>query len=181
MLDGGSTPPKTTRKPFDIVCIIILLLSKALCESIVGWKVSLYLHQFISDISPEWLSPYYITWTIVLVILLFKVRLLRHPLVKVDAFLLIMKTLYRLLERLLWKIGDSIEAKGCFPFGKCIVKYSLTEKSREIEVYNPMKERYLDRVAEFLLDKMELKADHSSIWNSNGFANEADYLRYRYG
>lgn len=100
---------------------------------------------------------------------------------KIDAFLLNMKTLYKLLERLLWKIGDSIEARGCFPFGNCIVKYSLTEKSREIEVYNPMKERYLDRVAEFLLNEVELETEHSSLWDSNGFRDEADYLRYKFG
>lgn len=91
-----------------------------------------------------------------------------------------MKALYKLLERLLWKIGDSVEAKGCFPFGNCIVKYSLTEKSREVEVYNPIKERHLDRVAEFLLNEVELKAEYSSIWNNHGFRDESDYLRYRY-
>lgn len=94
---------------------------------------------------------------------------------------MIMKTLDKLLERLLWKIGDSAESKGCFPFGNCIVKFSLTDKTREIEVYNPIKERYLDKVAEFLLNEVELKTEYSSIWDVHGFRNESDYLRYRYG
>lgn len=92
-----------------------------------------------------------------------------------------MKTLYNLLSKLLWKIGSSIEAKGSFPIGCCIVTYSLTERSNNIEVYNPVKDTYLDNIAEWLMMNIPERCFDTSEWNDNGFRDEADYLNYRYG
>lgn len=93
-----------------------------------------------------------------------------------------MKTLYTLLEKLLWRIGGFVEAKGSFPVGNCIVKYSLTENHDEIEVYNPIKGTYLDNIAEWLLLNVSDRSSGTfNQWNENGFRDEADYIQYRYG
>lgn len=93
-----------------------------------------------------------------------------------------MKTLYRLISKLLWKIGSSVEAKGSFPVGNCIMKYSLAEKHDEIEVYNPEKGTYLDNISEWLLLNVRDRGNESfNEWNENGFRDEADYLNYKFG
>ena len=82
----------------------------------------------------------------------------------------------------MWKIGDSMEVEGSFPHGNCIVKYSLTENGGEIEVYNPMKNTFLDNIAGWLLSNIGNRcAKPSDEWNEHGFSSEADYLRWRYG
>ena len=95
---------------------------------------------------------------------------------------MIMKALYTLLKKLIWKIGDSVEAKGSFPVGKYIVNYSLTEKGNEIEVYNPVKYTFLDNVSEWLmLNVSERGTESYNEWNEHGFRDEADYLNYKFG
>lgn len=82
----------------------------------------------------------------------------------------------------MWKIGDSAESKGYFPVGNCIVRYSLTEKGNEIEVYNPVKSIYLDNVAEWLmLNVIGRETESSNEWNEHGFRDEQDYLSYKFG
>jgi len=75
-----------------------------------------------------------------------------------------------------------MEAKGSFPFGNCIVKYSLTESGDEIEVYNPMKGTFMDNVSEWLLLNVGDRCTQSfNEWNEHGFRDEADYLKYKFG
>ena len=94
----------------------------------------------------------------------------------------IMNTLYKLLSKLLWKIGDSIEASGSFPYGNCIVKYSLSENNDSIEVQNPIKGTFLDNIAEWLLLNIgDRGSEPYNQWNEHGFRDEADYLNYKFG
>lgn len=74
---------------------------------------------------------------------------------------------------------------GSFMFGRHSVRYCFRETGLTIEIYNPVLDSYLDNVAihcercAVLWDGIE--TEESDIWNCNGFADNSDYLRYKYG
>jgi hypothetical protein len=70
-------------------------------------------------------------------------------------FLLIMKkALDRLVKSFLWRIDDHTHLKGFFMFGKHCIRYNFDERGAEIEVYDPLRDVYLDRVAECLKEAL---------------------------
>lgn len=109
--------------------------------------------------------------------------MLLHPMGSTPAHIPvpIMNTLYKLLRTLLWKAGSSHEAKGSFPFGSCIITYALVGNGGTIEVHNPLKDIYLDNIAEWLMLNSTDRCTQSTEWNDHGFRSEADYLNYKYG
>lgn len=82
---------------------------------------------------------------------------------------------------LLWKAGSSVEARGSFPVGNCIIRYALEGNGGIIEVHNTIKDIYLDNIAEWLMLNSTDRCTESDEWNDHGFRNEADYINYRYG
>ena len=94
-----------------------------------------------------------------------------------------MKALKELESKFLRHAGHSIESKGEFPFGNCIVNYVLSENYNCIDVYNPIKDTYLTNVEDYLLSlEREIEEEEEyDMWDDHGFADEADYIRYRYG
>lgn len=65
-----------------------------------------------------------------------------------------MKALDKLIKSFLWRIDDHIFLKGMFTFGNHCIRYDFDERGAEIEVYNPIKDTYLDRVAECLKEAL---------------------------
>ena len=61
-----------------------------------------------------------------------------------------MKALKLLIRQFLWRIDDHVELKGMFTFGIYTIRYWFDEHNAEIEVYNPIRDTYLDRVADCL-------------------------------
>ena len=91
-----------------------------------------------------------------------------------------MKALNRLVNTFLWKVGTVTDGeKGKFPYGNCIVSYTITESSNNVEVWNPQKDTYLDNVAQ-ALNEIQIPREETSEFNLNGFRDEADYARYRF-
>ena len=91
-----------------------------------------------------------------------------------------MKALDKLIQTFLWKVGTvTTDEKGRFPYGNCIISYSITESGTSVEVWNPEKDTYLDNVAQALAE-VDIPREETDIWNSHGFRNEADYLQYKY-
>ena len=81
---------------------------------------------------------------------------------------------------------DSSKMSGQFVIGGAIVTFTMTEKSKEFELWNPVKERFYDNIAEWLenntLDYKDIEIESTShtIWDDNGFRNEDDYITYKY-
>ena len=79
-----------------------------------------------------------------------------------------MKALDKLIQTFLWKVGTvAADEKGRFPYGNCIISYSITEDT------------YLDNVAQALAE-VDIPREETDIWNSHGFRNEADFIQYKY-
>ena len=102
-----------------------------------------------------------------------------------------MSVLENLVIRTKRKMQQAREAKpfddrcsGAFVFDKCIITFSMSNRHKDIEVWNPVKETYLDCIAEHLMTATpqfdELEVSHTDIWDSNGFRNEQDYINYKY-
>lgn len=74
---------------------------------------------------------------------------------------------------------------GRFTFLNCIITFAYRKNSKEVEIWNPVKGTYHDIIAEHIKAVSpsfdDLQSEQSDEWNINGFRNEADYLRYRYG
>lgn len=91
-----------------------------------------------------------------------------------------MKALYKLAEAFERKVENSIGGKGVFPFGNVIVKFDYSTRYTEIEVWNPVKDTYLDRIADYLKTLPAPCDQPFDVFNDHGFRDEEDYLRYRY-
>ena len=103
-----------------------------------------------------------------------------------------MKALDNLIDRTERKLQQCRESNpyedrisGSFTFGNCIITFSLSKDHKEIDVWNPVKNTYLDCISEHLkastpdfLD-IEFEAEESDVWDNHGFRDAADYYRYR--
>jgi hypothetical protein len=102
-----------------------------------------------------------------------------------------MSVINELISRTCRKIQQEREAhpghdslQGSFTFANCIVTFSLSHNNKEMEVWNPIKDTYLDCIASLLKKETpqlhELDANEPDIWDAHGFRNEQDYINYKY-
>lgn len=77
---------------------------------------------------------------------------------------------------------------GWFMFGKAYkVEYYVNKDTCEVIVSNVPKDTYLENVSLYCeshcldWDDIDIDLEVYDFWNDHGFANEADYMRYRYG
>lgn len=102
-----------------------------------------------------------------------------------------MKPLEKLLKKFEDRLTDAWQqsvdedrCKGKFTFGKLIVSFKTVGSDKYITVWNPVKDIYLDNIAEWLEENSigvdEIEREESDVWNLNGFSNEADYINYKY-
>ena len=91
-----------------------------------------------------------------------------------------MKALKKLIREFLWRVEGFYDTKGMFFHGKYIIRYWITNGSPSVEVYNPKKDIYLINVAECLEQSYESPKEESE-WSCNGFRDESDYIRYKFG
>lgn len=81
---------------------------------------------------------------------------------------------------------DSSKMRGQFVIGGAIVTFTMTEKGKEFELWNPEKERYYDNIAEWLNNNtldykdIEIESYNRTIWDDNGFRDEADFIKYKF-
>lgn len=81
---------------------------------------------------------------------------------------------------------DSSKMSGQFVIGGAIVTFTMTEKGKEFELWNPEKERYYDIIAEWLNNNtldykdIEIESYNRTIWDDNGFRDEADFIKYKF-
>ena len=75
--------------------------------------------------------------------------------------------------------------KGWFMFGHHKVSYIFDEDGCVLDVFNVVKGVWLVNVEEYCTPKCirwsQIDVEVSDEWDEHGFADEADYLRYRYG
>lgn len=80
--------------------------------------------------------------------------------------------------------GDD-RCRGSFTFGNCIVTFSMSKRHKDIEVWNPVRDTYLECIAEHIKDVTphfsDLKVEETDEWDNHGFRDESDYNNYRYG
>ena len=91
-----------------------------------------------------------------------------------------MKALYKLRREFLWRVEDFTDTKGMFYYGKYIVRYWITESQPKVEVYNTKKDYYLVNIEKYLEGCYETPSEESE-WSINGFRDEADFIRYKFG
>jgi hypothetical protein len=91
-----------------------------------------------------------------------------------------MKALYRLAKAFKRELEGLFIGEGSFQFGNHTISYSIGERSNLVEVYNQVKDIYLDRVADYLTSLIQ-PCEEEDEWNVNGFRNESDYIRYKFG
>lgn len=91
-----------------------------------------------------------------------------------------MKALYRLAKVFERELEGLFIGEGSFQFGNHTISYSIGERSNLVEVYNQVKDIYLDRVADYLTSLIQ-PCEEEDEWNVNGFRNESDYIRYKFG
>lgn len=91
-----------------------------------------------------------------------------------------MKALSDLESKFLRHAGHFEESSGTFPFGNCIITYTLSKKHSEVEVYNPDKDRYLDNIAIYLSELEREIYEDADIWDCHGFSSSSDYINYKY-
>lgn len=102
-----------------------------------------------------------------------------------------MKPLEKLLKKFEDRLADAWQqsvdedrCKGKFTFGKLIVSFKTVGSDKYITVWNPVKDIYLDNIAEWLEENSigvdEIEREEFNVWDSHGFANEADYISYKY-
>lgn len=76
------------------------------------------------------------------------------------------------------------KCSGAFPFARCIITFSMNKVHKDIEVWNPVKDTYLDCIAEKLKEVTprfeDLKAEKFDVWDTHGFRDEVDYNNYKY-
>ena len=91
-----------------------------------------------------------------------------------------MKALYRLAQVFEREIKDLFIGEGSFQFGNHTISYNIGDRSNLVEVYNTVRDTYLDRVADYLISLIQ-PCDEEDEWNVNGFRDESDYIRYKFG
>lgn len=91
-----------------------------------------------------------------------------------------MKALYKLRREFLWRVEDFTDTKGMFYYGKYIVRYWIIGGEPKVEVYNTKKDYYLVNIEHYLEQCYETPREES-VWSINGFRDEADYIRYKFG
>lgn len=91
-----------------------------------------------------------------------------------------MKVLYTLAKAFEREIEGLFFGEGSFQFGNHTISYNIGDRSNLVEVYNPVKGTYLDRVADYLTILIQ-PGEEEDEWNINGFRNESDYIRYKFG
>ena len=104
------------------------------------------------------------------------------------------KALYNLIEKLERKVREArmanphdMRVSGRFMFGRCNVTFFYDRKGCELDIYNLVKDTLLDNVADYCSKRvtpwiyMDVDEDSSDEWNDNGFRDEADYIRYKFG
>lgn len=78
-----------------------------------------------------------------------------------------------------------ISISGLFMFGRHIVRYAFKPRGCEIEIYNPVLDTFLDRVSIYaekcVISWHQVEVKSETIWEQNGFRDEADYLNWKYG
>ena len=74
--------------------------------------------------------------------------------------------------------------RGIFTFGRHTIRWSFSKDSITIEIFDPIMDIFLDRVSFFLEDHAigwdMIDTGDTNAWDANGFADAADYARYRY-
>jgi hypothetical protein len=90
-----------------------------------------------------------------------------------------MKALYRLAKVFEREI-EGFFGEGSFQFGNHTISYNIGDRSNLVEVYNQSKDIYLGRVADYLISLIQ-PCDEEDEWNVNGFRDESDYIRYKFG
>lgn len=79
------------------------------------------------------------------------------------------------------------KVSGLFKFGNLIIRFSFRRRGCELEIYNSVKDRFLDNVAEFCQRRtigwynVDVDKSGYDVLTDPGFSSEADYLRYKYG
>lgn len=104
------------------------------------------------------------------------------------------KALYNLIEKLERKVREArmanphdMRVSGRFMFGRCNVTFFYDRKGCELDICNLVKDTLLDNVADYCSKRvtpwiyMDVDEDSSDEWNDNGFRDEADYIRYKFG
>lgn len=91
-----------------------------------------------------------------------------------------MKALYRLAKVFEREI-EGFFGEGSFQFGNHTITYNIGESSTFVEVYNSVKDIYLDQVADYLNSLIPPCSDEYDIWDDHGFRDESDYIRYKFG
>jgi hypothetical protein len=91
-----------------------------------------------------------------------------------------MKALHTLAKVFERELEGLFIGEGSFQFGNHTISYSIGERSNLVEVYNQVKDIYLDRVADYLTSLIQ-PCEEEDEWNVNGFRNESDYIRYKFG
>lgn len=100
--------------------------------------------------------------------------------------------LERLVKRTERKMQQAREAhpgenriSGSFTFGNCIVTFSMSKDHKDIEIWNPVRDTYLDCIAEYVRKDTphfsDLDEEEPDEWDNHGFASQADYINYKYG
>lgn len=91
-----------------------------------------------------------------------------------------MKALHTLAKAFEREIEGLFFGEGSFQFGNHTIAYNIGERSNLVEVYNPVKDTYLDRVADYLMNLIQ-PCEEEDEWNVNGFRDESDFIRYKFG
>jgi hypothetical protein len=103
----------------------------------------------------------------------------------------------KILDSLIKKIDEELtDARQSNPFEERLygdihflhydIRYSFSSSIVELEIHNKKRDTYLDNVSDYcetkVIDWNDIEVDDSSDeWDDHGFANESDYMRYRYG
>lgn len=90
-----------------------------------------------------------------------------------------MKALYRLAKVFVREI-EGFFGEGSFQFGNHTISYNIDDRSNLVEVYNTVRDTYLDRVADYLTDLIQ-PCEEPDKWDVNGFRDESDWIRYKFG
>jgi len=91
-----------------------------------------------------------------------------------------MKALHTLAKAFKREIEGLFFGEGSFQFGNHTISYYIGERSNLVEVHNPARDTYLDRVADYLTSLIQ-PCEEEDEWNVNGFRDESDYIKYKFG
>lgn len=102
-----------------------------------------------------------------------------------------MEILDNLLEKFESRLIEARESdpndrkcSGKFTFDNCIVSFYASSGEKDIEIWNPAKDTYLDNIAQWVaknsLDFDDIEVENEDSWDSHGFRDSADYYNFRY-